>query len=831
MLKADYLIVGSGAVGMAFADTLLSESESTMIIVDRYAKPGGHWNVAYPFVTLHQPSNFYGVSSKELSNGLIDARGLNEGFSTLASGAEVNAYFDEIMRHTFLPTGRVQYFPMCEYKGNHTFESLITGEQFEVKVGKKLVDTTILKTTVPATHEPNYTVAEGVRLIPVNDLPRVNTPPAGFVVIGGGKTGIDACIWLLENHVHPDKITWIVSRDAWLIDRKNAQPAAHFFEHTFGSVANQFEAIAKAESIEDLFDRLEAGGVFLRIDPEVRPQMFHGATVSQRELEALRRIKNVVRLGRVQKIEADQIVLDNGSIPSSLQHVYVDCSASAVTNLETKAIFQEGLITPQTVRSYQPTFSASVVAYVEAHYPDDATKNKLCQVVPLPNHCTDWIPMTAAQMTNQFNWSKDKKLSKWMKSNRLNGFGNVISEIDRTEEKNAKILKKMRRYSSAALVKLQEFTSTLLKEEQANIINPQFQVQRSLFFRNRLTETPVSYQEITEGEVLVKVEKFAYTANNITYAAAGDMIGYWQFFPPMGEQPDGWGVIPVWGFAEVVSSKTEAIPVGDRLFGYFPPAKHLKMKPSRVAAERFVDGAEHRAHLPAGYNLYRRVNNEAMYQPDFDREMMMLFPLHLTSYCLWDFFKEKDWYGAEQVVIMSASSKTSTGLGYALQADESAPKTIGITSMRNLENVKALNLYDQCFSYEQATEIAQVPTLIVDMAGNAKIMVQLHTHLGDHMKFTSNVGITHWDNARPQEGLITERSAFFFAPGHIQKRMKEWGAKTFNEKTTGFLLQTAAKTRSWLQFKQIDGLQELAKIHPAVCNGQIPSNEGLIVVL
>ena len=221
MLETDYLIVGSGAVGMAFADILLTETDASIIIVDRFAKPGGHWNSAYIFVTLHQPSAFYGVSSRELSKGLKDEVGLNKGLNDLASGAEVMAYYDDVMRHQFLPTGRVQYFPMCDYQGDGKFVSKISGEEFQVKVNKKTVDATYLKTSVPSTHTPNFTVAPGVNFMPLNDLPTIENPPEGFVIIGGGKTGIDACLWLLENKVHPDKITWIVSRDAWLIDRKN----------------------------------------------------------------------------------------------------------------------------------------------------------------------------------------------------------------------------------------------------------------------------------------------------------------------------------------------------------------------------------------------------------------------------------------------------------------------------------------------------------------------------------------------------------------------------------------------------------------------------------
>ena len=834
MLETDYLIIGSGAVGMAFADVLLTETDANIIIVDKYAKPGGHWNVAYPFVTLHQPSQFYGVSSKELSKGRIDEVGLNRGLFDLATGAEVSAYFEEVMRATFLPTGRVQYFPLCEYKGDYKFTSMMTGEEYEVKVNKKLIDATYLKTTVPSTHTPNFTIGEGVQFMPLNDLTKITTPPKGFVVIGGGKTGIDACLWLLENRVSPDDITWIVSRDAWLIDRQTTQPTDAFFERSIGNQANQFEAVAQSTSISDMFDKLEDRGVLVRIDQTVRPQMFHGATISQLELVEMRKIKNVIRKGRVQSIEKDQIVLDGGTIPTSSDMIHVDCSASAITNLETKTIFTGNVITPQTVRSYQPVFSAAVIAYVEANYETDKEKNKLCQVVPLPNHDTDWLRMLAAMMQNQFNWSQDKVLRKWVMNNRLDGFGKVVRFADKTNEKHMAILQRMKNSALPAMMNLQKIIAQIDAAEQSALKNSQFQVKKSMFFNGRLAEMSSEVLMIGEGEILVKIDKFAYTANNITYAVAGDMIGYWQFFPAMGKNVDGYGVIPVWGFADVVESNAEGIPVGDRLFGYFPPASHLKMTPIKVSKGRFIDGATHRSKLPAGYNLYRRVNNEKGYSNTFDKERMLLFPLHLTSFCIWDALQDKDWYGAKQVIILSASSKTSTGLGYALKADKTAPKVIGVTSQRNLAMVKSLDLYDEQTTYDALEAIDRnVSTVIVDMSGNGDILLALHTQLGDNMKWCINVGLTHWDKAapKPKKGIITERSEFFFAPGHIQRRLKEWGPASFDQKTSAFMMETAAKTKEWLTYRKIDGLAGMAEIHQAVCEGKISANEGLIVEL
>ncbi len=459
-LTTDYLVVGSGAVGMAFADVLLTETDAEIIIVDRFAKPGGHWNVAYPFVTLHQPSQYYGVSSKELSKGIVDQTGLNKGLGDLASGAEVSAYFDDVMRHTFLPSGRVRYFPMCDYKGEGIFEHKLTGETFHVTT-QKTVDCTYLNTTVPSTHTPNFEVADGVNFMPLNDLPSLEKAPAGYVIIGGGKTGIDAILWLLEQGTDPSLITWVVSRDAWLLNRKNTQPGDEFFEFTIGAQANQFEAIANATSPEDMFDRLEACGYFLRIDPNVRPSMFHGATISELELAELRRVTNVMRMGHVQRVEPDEMILANGSVPVTPDHLFVDCSASAISNLETKTIFQGDLITPQTVRGYQPVFSAAVIAHVEAAYETEEEKNGLCGVVPLPNSDVDFMRLTSAFMVNQYNWGQDPGMRQWLLENRLDGFSQTIVNVDKTDDTKLAILKRLRDNAVPAVMKLGEFLAEI----------------------------------------------------------------------------------------------------------------------------------------------------------------------------------------------------------------------------------------------------------------------------------------------------------------------------------------------------------------------------------
>lgn len=465
-LETDYLIIGSGAVGMAFADVLLSETDANIMIVDKHHKPGGHWNDAYSFVTLHQPSTFYGVSSLELSSGTISKVGPNEGLQELATGPEIMSYFDQIMRNRFLPSGRVQYYPMCEYTGDGKFNSILSDKHYQVKINKKVVDGSFFQTSVPSTHKVAFDIAPEIQFAPLNDLPFMQEVHESYVVVGGGKTGIDACIWLLENHIDPDKIRWIMPRDAWLMDRKNTQNSAEFFEQSIGTQANQMEALAKAESIDDLFERLEQIGALLRIDKNVKPKMFHGATISQKEVEELRKIKNVIRMGRVTSIEKDQIVLEHGTIPTNSKVMHIDCSASAVPPRPPVPVFQDNLITVQTVRTVQPVFSAAFIAHIEATYPDAtaeqrAKKNQLCSVVPLPNHATDWLQVTGAQMMNQVQWSQEPGLREWVAANRLDGFSRLIQDVDPNDLVKMQILAKLKKYAMPAGAKIQQFLAEL----------------------------------------------------------------------------------------------------------------------------------------------------------------------------------------------------------------------------------------------------------------------------------------------------------------------------------------------------------------------------------
>lgn len=358
----------------------------------------------------------------------------------------------------------------------------------------------------------------------------------------------------------------------------------------------------------------------------------------------------------------------------------------------------------------------------------------------------------------------------------------------------------------------------------------EFQTSKTDFSVSRIVES--DRPTIGNGEVLAKIERFAFTSNNITYAAMGEQLRYWDFFLPHGDAAQEWGIIPVWGIAEVIESQSDELPTGERLFGYFPPAHYLTMQPTNISNGSFIDAAAHRQSLPIGYNVYRRVNHEPAYDQASDNERMLLFVLHLTSFCLYDLLSSNDWYGAQQVVVISASSKTSLGLACGLEADANAPKAIGLTSARNLELLDSLDLYDSVHKYDDLEKIdTSKKTVIVDMAGDSSVLSRLHLHLGDNMKFCSNVGYTHWDKPLSADGIITERSKMFFAPSHIQTRIKEWGNDKWESETRRYITHSCAKSREWMTMTELDGLDGLANIYDDVVNGKVPADVGLIVVM
>jgi hypothetical protein len=459
-LEADYLVVGAGATAMAFVDTLLTENpDASVVMVDRHHRPGGHWNVAYPFVRLHQPAAWYGVASRELDSGAKVQVGTNAGMASLASGAEVLAHFDQVMRERFLPSGRVRYLPMSEYEsgmdGQHRVKSLISGAVHEVIVRRKFVDGRHARTEVPATHPPKYAVADDVRCVPLNQLPSITRPYAAYTVVGSGKTGIDACLWLLEHGVPAERIRWVMPRDAWYFDRANFQPGLENFEHNMGYVANQFDAITEADSLAHLFELLENKGALQRLDRGINPSIFRCATVSQDELALLRSIRDIVRLGRVQRLEPTQIMLAEGTVPADPDTLYVDCSAAAIQMPPKLPVFDGDTINLFMVRTCQPTFSGAVIAYVESHFSDQAEQNALCAVVPIAEYPLDWLRMWLVTLANLGRWNRDPAMAAWLRQCRLNGAAVMMRGVAPDDEARMGLAKANGPKAGAAVPKLQ----------------------------------------------------------------------------------------------------------------------------------------------------------------------------------------------------------------------------------------------------------------------------------------------------------------------------------------------------------------------------------------
>ncbi len=464
-LDTDYLVIGSGTAGLAFTDTLITETDAHVTVVDRRGQPGGHWNDAYGFVTLHQPSAFYGVNSLELGSGLKDTQGLNQGLYELASGAEVSAYFQRVMRQRLLPSGRVTYLPMANHLGDGQVESLLSGERTQVRVRRKIVDAHYGGPRVPSTHAPRFEVGPGVRLVPPNALPGLwhgaatQGLPRRFVVLGAGKTAMDTCIWLLQAGAPADTIQWVMPRDSWIINRLGTQPGPEFFRESIGGQADQMEAFAQASSMDDLFLRLEACGALLRIDRTRRPTMFHLATVSEAEVDLLRTLRHVVRLGRVKALEATGMVLEQGREPVEPATLFIDCTASAVDPRPNVPIFQGERIVLQLVRLPLPAFSAALVAYVEAHRDSDEQKNSLCAAVPFPYRMEDYPRSVLVGMANQGRWGQDKALRQWIRESRLDGFGKLLSAVDRQDTEKQAILARLKTQSMAAMANLSRLAS------------------------------------------------------------------------------------------------------------------------------------------------------------------------------------------------------------------------------------------------------------------------------------------------------------------------------------------------------------------------------------
>lgn len=416
-LEADYLVVGAGASGMAFADALTTYADARVALVDRRHGPGGHWLDAYPFVRLHQASAFYGVASTMLGSGSIQREGPEAGLHERASASEVCAYYERVLNARLVPSGRVEFHRNCEYVGNGSFASRLSGERYQAGPDCRIVDARYVAPEIPATTAPPFGVADGVRVLPVHELPRLDTAPAEFVIVGSGKTATDTCVWLLERGVDPDSICWVRPREPWMLNRAVVQPDPAVFT---GMAADTMEAATAASSPDDLFRRLEEMGVMLRIDRSIKPTMAKTPTLAQWELDLLRSIERVVRLGHIRRVEPTRIELERGDAAIHRNAVVVHCAARGFLYPPLIPIWGDHPITIQPVRAGFPCLAAALIGYVEATREHDAEKNRVCTPSPLADTPTDWALMQTLGGRAALAFNAEPDIKQWADGVALN---------------------------------------------------------------------------------------------------------------------------------------------------------------------------------------------------------------------------------------------------------------------------------------------------------------------------------------------------------------------------------------------------------------------------
>jgi hypothetical protein len=410
LVEADYLVVGAGAAGMAFVDALIDHADVTVALVDRRHGPGGHWLDAYPFVRLHQASAFYGVASTLLGGGRVQRDGPEAGLHERATAPEICAYYERVLRERMLASGRVSFHPGCDYLGGNVFESRLSGRRYEVRGTPRVVDAHYLAPEIPARTPAPFGVMDGVHVLPVNDLVHLEAAPSQYVVVGSGKTATDACIWLLGQGVEPGAICWVRSRDPWMLNRAVVQPDPAVF---IGMAADTMEAAVEAASPDDLFLRLEDAGVMLRIDRSVTPTMAKTPTLAQWELDQLRTIQDVVRLGHVRHVEPGRVVLDEGVVATARDAVVVHCAASGLQYPPLVPVWGRQAITLQPIRAGFPCFGAALTGFVEATVADDEEKNRLCPPSPLPDTPRGWARMQVLGARAATSFTSDPAVKAW----------------------------------------------------------------------------------------------------------------------------------------------------------------------------------------------------------------------------------------------------------------------------------------------------------------------------------------------------------------------------------------------------------------------------------
>ena len=392
-LDTDYLVVGAGAMGMAFTDALIDHADVHVTLVDRRHGPGGHWIDAYPFVRLHQASLFYGVASTVLGTGAIQERGPEAGLHERAGLSEIRAYYDDVMQRRFLASGKVTFLSGSDHHGDgptNVVTSRLSGEQVRVNVRRRIVDATYLAPSIPATSPAPFGVAVGVRTTTVAELAKLDEAPGPYVIVGSGKTATDAIVWLMANGVGPERFVWVRPRDPWMLNRAVVQPDPAVF---MGLAADTFAAAAEAANLDELFLRLEAAGVMLRIDPTVRPSMAKAPTLGVWERDLLRTVENVVRLGHLRQVHRGELVLERGAVPIAPDALVVHCAASGLPQPPMVPIWGHDRIRLQSIRAGFPCFAAALAGYVEATRNDDRERNGLCPPNVYGNSLAEWARM------------------------------------------------------------------------------------------------------------------------------------------------------------------------------------------------------------------------------------------------------------------------------------------------------------------------------------------------------------------------------------------------------------------------------------------------------
>ena len=356
-IDVDYLVVGAGAMGMAFTDALVDHTDKPRVaLVDRRHGVGGHWLEAYPFVRLHQSSTFYGVASAVLGGGRMQTHGPEAGLHERADKAKVCSYFGDVADR-LLGTGRVELFTGCDYVGDRSVVSRVSGRRYTVPDRCRVVDARYLSPEIPAESPPPFDVADGARVVPVNELPDVEESPSRYVVVGSGKTATDACVWLLRHGVDPGTITWVRPRDPWMLNRAKIQPDPEIY---LGMVADMLTASASADSLPALFLELEELGIMMRVDRSVEPTMARSPTLGTWELDLLRSIEDVVRMGHITCVRPGRIELVGGSVEVPRDALVVHCAAYGLKLPPRLPIWQDDVVTLQPVRAGFPCFGAAL---------------------------------------------------------------------------------------------------------------------------------------------------------------------------------------------------------------------------------------------------------------------------------------------------------------------------------------------------------------------------------------------------------------------------------------------------------------------------------------